>query len=257
MTVGYADGSNSQSITFTAGDTRHFFCVPTGTPASNYVVLSVVCAGCQANPLLFNSWSNATITQKIYNGTAVVSTTSLIAPTNAYFSGMLTINPGNGYTVASALHNYSGNWQIGGNCQFQLTANNIIYTLYSVSSSALSIGQRNGNIEEIWNFTAAGSPCSSPTTLQASSIQSSNNFISGAYPSRHILTLIAGTADNQPAYTCTTSDGGVQNGTSIATFYSCLVIQILWWFDCQFPKRHGYSTANMIPALPLVRQVIW
>ncbi|MDO3628862.1 AHH domain-containing protein [Mucilaginibacter sp. BT774] len=262
VTVGTADGSYQTVLQFPQGSIMQNFCLPANLPPQSIVVLSVVCTGCQANPLVFSAWTNNQIVQKTYDAGNTVTSTSTITPDNSsFFNGTLSINQDNTFNVVSPLHNYTGTWSIDDNCHMALIGNNrVVYTVYSVNSSQMALGHREGSIEEIWNFNslASGVTCSSPVTLQVAGNQGSNAYLSGTYPSRHLLTVLSGTAGSPPAFTGQNAAG--QTVTTTSTFYSCLTIQTasgtsinyqnVWVFDNVYDTAASTCSAALLTKIP-------
>ena len=261
VTVGTADGSYQTVLQFPRESLTQNFCLPANLPQQSVVVQSVVCSGCQADPLVFSAWTNSQIVQKTYDGSTVTSTSTITPDNSSFFDGTLTINQDNTFNVVSPLHNYTGTWTIDDGCHMALTGNNrVVYTLYSVSSTQMAIGHQEGSIEEIWNFNslASGVTCSSPVTLQALGTISSNTYVSGTYPTRHLLTVLAGSAGSPPAFTGQNAAG--QTVTATSTFYSCLTIhtaagtsvnyQNVWVFDNIYDTAASTCSATLLTKTP-------
>jgi RHS repeat-associated protein len=231
VTVGYAAGINTAGLPtvfqFAAGDAAKTFCVPNTVPAQSISVVSVACSACQANPLVFRGWQNDHVVQNVLDGSGnIVSTKTIIPDSLSFFSGTLTILPGNTYNVSSRLHTYTGSWMIGDSCRFALYGNNVTYNLNAVSAQQLSLVHREGNIRETWYFNPSGASanCTSPAVLAASGIQGTDTYFTGAYPTRHVLAVIPGAVGTQPAFMGLNS--AEQPTAATAAFYSCLAIQV-------------------------------
>ncbi|MGH7238000.1 MAG: hypothetical protein ACREGF_05695, partial [Candidatus Saccharimonadales bacterium] len=99
VTVSYPSGADSV-FTFNKGDRNKMFCVADSIPSQSMSVQAVQCDSCQVNPLLFNTWANDHIIQKVYNssGTLIATKTIGIDSLNLY-KGTLTINPNNTYNI--------------------------------------------------------------------------------------------------------------------------------------------------------------
>ncbi|MGN6640189.1 MAG: hypothetical protein ACTHJ8_14870, partial [Mucilaginibacter sp.] len=247
VTISYAVGTDTTGLptilNFTKGDRNKMFCVPDSLPASSITVVSAVCDSCQVNPLVFNTWVNDHIVQKIYNSSGtVISTRTIPVDSVNLYKGTLSINPDNTYNVVDSLRSYSGSWELD-SCTFSLYSNNIKYTLNGVSADSLSLTHREGNTQETWYYSGTGLnvTCSSPDTVHVMAMQGTNAYFKGVYPGRHLITVIAGSAGTPPPFTCINSSGGDTTSTSsyhiclsVYTPYSTIKYQNVWLFDCVY-----------------------
>jgi hypothetical protein len=256
VNIAYSAGANITglpvSFQFAPGDSSKMFCVPGSLPVQAVSVQSIYCANCQVNPLVYNNWTNVNIVQNTYNTAGTIVSTRTLTPDNtSYFNGVLTIKPANAFSVASNLHNYSGNWSMDENCAFSLYANGIKYTLYNVSGTQLSLGHKENNIEEIWYFSGPSqgttTSCANPVALTVASALSATVYLEGVYPSRHQLTIIPGSSGSRPTFSCS-------SGTPASNFYNCLNVvmpnntiafQNVWVFDCVYDNPS--SSAALYP----------
>ncbi|WP_259069334.1 RHS repeat-associated core domain-containing protein [Mucilaginibacter sp. X4EP1] len=243
VTIGYSAGVNSAGLPTTfqyaVGDSTKTFCIPSSAPIQAVTVQSIVCQACQANPLLFGTWQSNVVTQ-VGDGL-----NTLFKQTQAsYTNGEITINPDNTYSITGTCALSNGTWNMDDSCRFSLYSNDIKYTLVSVTSTQLQLTHKEGPVAETWVLNNVGSTplCSSPVTLSAASVAAANSYYTGAYPSRHLLTVVPGTAGTQPPFNCVNSAGG--SGSSVATFYTCLNVVTaagittsysnVWVFNCVY-----------------------
>ena len=249
VTIGYSAGVNSTGLPtvfqYAVGDSSKTFCIPINVPTQAVTVQSIVCQACQANPLLFGTWQSGHIAQTTYNANGTVAGSTIFNQTQPSFTnGEITINPDNTYSITGTCALSNGTWNIDDSCRFSLYSNDIKYTLVSVTSSQLQLVHKEGLVQETWllNNVSSIPPCSNPTTLSVASVAASSSYYTGAYPSRHLLTVVPGTAGTQPPFNCVNSTGG--SGSSVATFYTCLNVVTaagmttsytnVWVFDCVY-----------------------
>jgi RHS repeat-associated protein len=261
VTLSYPAGADITGLQtvfqFAAGDGQKTFCIPQNIPVQSITVQAVICPNCQADPLIFNSWDNDHIVQKVYDASNnVISTTTLHPDTISYFNGNLTIKPDNTYDVVTSYRHYTASWEMDSHCQFALYSNGVKYTLYSVTGQQLALGHREGNIEEIWYLSGTASivNCSNPTVVEAAAVAGTNSYYTGVYPNRHLLTVIHGTSGSAPAFNCVNASN--QNPGSTSVFYDCLNIhqpnnttvnyQNVWLFDCVYDTAPANCPAALL-----------
>jgi RHS repeat-associated protein len=251
VNITYASGVNAAglptSFQFAAGDSTKTFCIPQSIPVETIAIQSIICQACQANPLVFNTWTNDHIIQNLYDANGnIVSTQTLTRPDADYLSAKITIRPDNTYQVTGICTPYSGNWDMDASCNFALYNNDIKYSLSSINNQQLVLKHKEGSLEEIWYFNGTGNNtvnCSNPAMIAAASTAGNNSYYTGTYPSRHLLTLIPGVSTTVPGYSCTNSLN--QSSPSTSTYYTCLTVTTadngtsvnynnVWAFDCLY-----------------------
>ncbi|MFB9844039.1 RHS repeat domain-containing protein [Mucilaginibacter ginsenosidivorans] len=247
------------TVSLPKGATGMAFCAPLALPNAVITVLSVTCASCQADPLVYNAWQNDHITRQTLDDLGNVTATQDLPVSNTdFFAGTLTIAPGNTFHVNSDLHQYTGSWSMDENCQFSLSAVTVKYTLASLSAATLALTHTEGHTRETWYFNSSQNDCTSPALIPVTAADGPNSYLSGSYPARHRITVINGSSGSQPVFSGTDAAG--QPVTATAAFYSCLKItlpgggaipyQDAWVFDNLYDNLPGTCSAGLLNKQP-------
>ncbi|MES2111914.1 MAG: hypothetical protein V4577_24370, partial [Bacteroidota bacterium] len=270
VTIAYPAGADATGLptvfNFAAGESNKTFCMPETIPAGSLSVQSVECTACEANPLLFTTWTNDHIVQNTYDSNnTLVSTTTVVPACPDYTTGKLTIGAGQTYEISGTCSPGTGAWNMDRNCVFSLYNNDIKYTLDSIDASHLTLKHREGTLEEIWylNATASAPACESPDIIEVAAVAGNDRYLTGLYPNRHVLGIVHGTSGTAPAYDCQNSAN--QTGPATSAFHTCLRIHTasgininytnVWVFDCLYdnvPANCSITLLTKTPRFPTV-----